>query len=345
MRNSFTRPPWSGTYSLGEWGCHTPRETLARMDRTGRDARIALVAGRQAGAFAFAQALALGFPRATISRRLGSGAWVRLLPGVYAVAGGEPTRLRQLWAAVLAVGGDAAITHESACLIHGAERLPSHPVTLTNAHGWHHQLAGVFVHQIDDLRPWHRTTWRGLPVSRPARAVVELAATQTATVIGRVADDLIAAKQTTLAQINQVFAEIARPGKPGMMKIATVLDARGDGYVPPASELERLLFDVLAAGGLAPPQRQVPLGGRSAVLGIVDGAYPDAKIVLEADGRRWHDRLEAAAKDRRRDAEAARVGWQTLRFVYEQLKGDPGEVCAIVRDTRDLRLDLFRRAA
>jgi very-short-patch-repair endonuclease len=91
--------------------------------------------------------------------------------------------------------------------------------------------------------------------------------------------------------------------------------------------------------------RQLPLPGRGRVRGIADGGYPDARIVLEADGRRWHDRVAAARRDRERDAQAARVGWQTLRWVYEQVMDDPAEVCATVRDTRQVRLDLFRRAA
>ncbi|HJR26281.1 MAG TPA: type IV toxin-antitoxin system AbiEi family antitoxin domain-containing protein [Acidimicrobiales bacterium] len=315
------------------------------MDRNGRDARLGLVARRQAGTFSWQQAIQVGFPSSTISDRLRRGTWEKRLPGVYAITGTERTRTHELWVAVLAVGPPGALTHETSCLIHGAEALPAHPIKLTVPHRWHHDIPGIFVHQIDDLQPWHLASWRGLPVSRPARAVVELAATQPAAVIGRVADDLIASKRTTLAQITRVFAEVARPGKPGMSKVASVLDARGDGYIPPASQLERLLFDVLAAGGLAAPQRQVPLAGRNGIIGVVDAAYPDARLVLEADGRRWHDRVEAAAVDRRRDAEAARVGWQTLRFVHEQLQGDPAEVCAVVRDTRDLRLDLLRRAS
>lgn len=315
------------------------------MGRHGRDARLAVLAERQAGAFTFRQALELGYPSSTIADRLRRGTWVKRTTGVYAISGTERTRMHDLWVAVLAVGPTATLTHETACLLAGAERLPSRPITLTGPHGWHHAIEGVFVHQIDDLQPWHTTTWRGLPVSRPARAVVELAATQSAQTIGRVADDLIAARRTTRAEIARVFAEVARPGKPGMQKLAAVLEERGEGYVPPASELERLLFAVLAAGGLPAPDRQVRIEGKSAVVGIVDAAYADSRILLEADGRRWHDRLAASANDRRRDAEAARMGWQTLRFVYEQLIDDPSEVCAVVRDTREVRRDLFRGAA
>ena len=32
-----------------------------------------------------------------------------------------------------------------------------------------------------------------------------------------------------------------------------------------------------------------------------------------------------------------RVGWQTLRFLYEQITGDPDGVCSIVADVRAAR--------
>jgi hypothetical protein len=34
-----------------------------------------------------------------------------------------------------------------------------------------------------------------------------------------------------------------------------------------------------------------------------------------------------------------------LRFVYEQIVADPAEVCAVVRETRAVRLDLLRARA
>lgn len=318
------------------------------MDRNGRDARLALMAGRQGGAFSFAQALQVGFPRPTIHRRLATGVWVRRLPGVYGFAGSERTRVHDLWSAVLATGPVAVVTHESAALIHGAERLPVRPVTLTVPHGGHARLDGVFVHQIDDLGPLDRTFWNGLPVSRPARAVVELGATQSVAVVGRVADDLVRLRKTTHAQICAALARVARPGKPGVDRVTRVLEERSDGYVPPGSELEGALYSALRAGGLPAPERQFALPGRRdvrSIRGLVDGAYTDAQLLLEADGRRWHARVEAARADRERDAQAARLGWQTLRFVHEQIVDEPGEVCAIVTDTRRVRLQLLGRAA
>src|SRR3569623_3154782 len=133
----------------------TPAREHRAMSDGGRDARRALLAGRQGGAFSRAQARELGYPDATITHRVRRGTWTRLHPGVYAGGGGDSTRAQQVWAAVLAAGPGTAVTHESAALLHGAERLPLSPITLTCPHGGHHRIESTFVHQIDDLALHH----------------------------------------------------------------------------------------------------------------------------------------------------------------------------------------------
>jgi very-short-patch-repair endonuclease len=41
---------------------------------------------------------------------------------------------------------------------------------------------------------------------------------------------------------------------------------------------------------------------------------PDWNLVIEADGRHWHARVEDFEEDRRRDNELATRGIQVLRF-------------------------------
>jgi very-short-patch-repair endonuclease len=153
------------------------------------------------------------------------------------------------------------------------------------------------------------------------------------------------ARLASLAQISCYLRDVARRGKPGVRALGGVLDDRGPGYVPPHSELERKLFAVLEEGGLPEPQRQAPLPGRGAIEGLVDAAYPDVKVVIEADGRRWHSRVRDLARDHQRDAEAARVGVLTLRLLHEQIVGDPEGTCATVRDVLEARRGERRGAA
>jgi Transcriptional regulator, AbiEi antitoxin/Protein of unknown function (DUF559) len=306
----------------------------------GFDNRISLLASRQGSAFSRHQALAAGATDPMIARRIRSGRWTRTHPGVYVLAGSSPSWIQEVWCTWLAAGASATVTHESALRLYGVERTAPRPITLTAPHGSHARIAGAIVHQIDDLAPGHVTLRNGLPVSRVERAVVEVAATIGERRLGAVVDDVIWGRRASLSRVSMCLRQVARPGKPGIAKLARVLDARSDGPVPAGSDLERCMFGALAAGGLPAPARQTPLPGRGLAEGLVDASYSDARLILEADGRRWHTRIRDLANDHVRDAEAARVGWETLRFVYEQIVEEPAEVCATVADVRSVRLDL-----
>ena len=326
------------------------------------DERVATIAAAQACAFSRAQARGAGMTDRMISHRVARGRWLRLHPGVYAIAGAPPSWEQSLWAALLAVGPGAVVSHETALLLHRVDgrHVPRYPLTFTVPHGRHHRVGGTVVHQLGDLAPHHIGRLNRLPVSTPARTLVDVAGTvgprrlgdlpvstpartivDMAATIGprRLGDlvDLVTDRVTSVARISSCMAEVARPGKPGLSRLGAVLDARGPGYVPPQSELEARLFSALADAGLPAPRRQFPLPGRGAVEGTVDAAYTDVRVIVEADGRRWHTRIRDLRRDHDRDAEAARTGWQSLRFLYEQLTESPAEQAAVVADVLAVR--------
>jgi hypothetical protein len=308
------------------------------------DEHVAALASTQASTVSRAQALAIGVSDRMIATRLRRGRWLHLHPGVYAIAGAAPSWEQQLWGAVLAVGPGAIVSHETALLLGGLDEryAPRHPLALSVPRGRHHRVRGAIVHQIGDLRAHHVHTIHGLRASVPARAIVDLAGTVGPRRLAALVD-LATDRLTSTARIATCMAELARPGKPGLSRLGAVLDDRGPGHVPPQSELEARLFDALAAAGLPPPRRQFPLPGRGAVEGMVDAAYVEARVIVEADGRRWHTRIRDLLRDHDRDAEAARVGWQTLRFLYERITESPHEVAATVDDV--LRVRSAQRAA
>ena len=73
------------------------------------------------------------------------------------------------------------------------------------------------------------------------------------------------------------------------------------------------------------------LGGDSGIIGRVDFAYKDARLVLEADSRRHHSSWLDAQADRRRDAALLAAGWYVLRVTWDQLVRRPDEFVAAVR--------------
>lgn len=297
------------------------------------DLAVEEICARPAGAVARRQILAAGGSDKMISARLRSGRFRRTgCQGVYLIVGAPPTYRQRLWVAHLAAGDHSVVSHEAAAALVRLSGFARDQVVLTVDHPSHLHVRGAFVHQISDLQP--RWVWRveGLPVTTTARTIVDLSSVCSRARLGHVIDDALAKGRVRQSAIAACLCAVLRPGKRGLDKLVAVLDQRGEGYVPPMSELEACLFAALADAGLPDPVRQFPLPGRGAVTGLVDAAYLEERVILEADGRSWHDRIQTARRDLLRTNEAARVGWQTLRFTWEEVVGDPRGVADTVRD-------------
>lgn len=137
------------------------------------------------------------------------------------------------------------------------------------------------------------------------------------------------------------MTSIARRGKPGIRRLARVLDKLTSTKAVTMSKLERQLFELMAAAGLPRPISQYAFPGRLFTNGCVDAAYVDAKLVVEADGRAWHTRIADVKRDRDRDNDAARHGWQVLRLLHEHITADATGTAELIRDVRRERLLLL----
>jgi hypothetical protein len=299
------------------------------------------LAQRQHGAFARWQLLPRGVDPRTLERRVATGYWVTLLPGVYALAGTRDTYERRLWAGWLAVGPGALVSHEAAAEVRGIPNVIRNRVVLVNAHGQHHRLPGVIVHQLNDVLPEHRTSVDGLPITTPARTIVDLAAVVHPARLLPIVEGTNHARIASYAEVGVCMTSIARRGKPGVRHLARVLDRLTATKAVTMSKLERLLFELIANAGLPRPASQYAFPGRLFTNGCVDAAYVDAKLVVEADGRAWHTRIADVKRDHERDADAARHGWQTLRLLHEHIDSDPDGTADLIRDVRRERLLLL----
>lgn len=99
------------------------------------------------------------------------------------------------------------------------------------------------------------------------------------------------------------------------------------------SVLESLLRCLLAQHGILVPRTQLIVTDEDGVfLGRVDFAWPAQRLIVETDGRRWHDPQDARDRDRRRSNAYARQGWMVLRFTWADVVHAPDAVVAAVRD-------------
>lgn len=128
---------------------------------------------------------------------------------------------------------------------------------------------------------------------------------------------------TTFREMALMLAETGARGRQGTALLRQILAVRTEDYVPPASELEALLLAVLRTAGVPTPDRQEWVGGTKAPVGRVDFVYRAARVVIEADSRRYHSSWLDVQADHRRDLLLAAAGWTIVRVNWHQLLGEP----------------------
>jgi len=307
------------------------------------DHQLVALAANQAGVLSRAQAYDVGFSWELLARREQRGTIQALGCDVFAVAGSVDSLDRRRWFGLLAAGSDARLTHESAAHLYRVDGIRRGLVVVTAMHPRHIDIPGATLHQLDDLLPHHLAVVDGWPTTTPARTIVDLAAVVSWMRLATALESVVVERLASFTAIRDVLSDVRRRGKPGVRKLVSVLEARG-GEPVAASQLERELHDAVALAELK-LVRQYPLPwNREPIEGVVDGAILESRIIVEADGRKWHARLAAMAKDRRRDRAAAAAGWQTLRWMHEDFV-DLRSVAAELRDAHDSRVSAARNTS
>jgi hypothetical protein len=141
------------------------------------DRAVAELAGEQWGVLSTVELLAHGLSRDSILRRHRRGQFHQLYPGVWAVGHPNPPWAGWMLAAVKACGPGAFLSHYSANELFGfVDRLERRPdVTVTT--GSHRAPRRIRVHRTKLLDPIDRREHLGIPVTSPARALLDLAST------------------------------------------------------------------------------------------------------------------------------------------------------------------------
>jgi very-short-patch-repair endonuclease len=293
--------------------------TAAESASAPLDAAIARLATRQYGVISRAQLRALGLSDGGISARAARGALHRTHHGVYAVG---HTRLvpRGRWmAAALACGTDAVLSHAAAGALWELRASEALTIDVTvPGTGGRERRKGLRVHRARALEG-HTTIKDGIPVTTPARTILDLAATLDGRPLERLLDRAENARLTDVASLDALAR--ARPGHRGARKLRATLEDHEPGSTLTKSELEERFLELCRHAGL--PQHKVNEG----VQGLEgDFVFKDHKVLVETDSRRHHKTRESFENDRRRDATHAAAGYQTLRFTHRQLTQEPAAV-------------------
>jgi very-short-patch-repair endonuclease len=282
---------------------------------------VAGAAAAQRGLVTRSQMVALGFSPKAIEHRFATGWLHHVQRGVFSV--GSP--VLQPWgaemAALLSVGGDALLTHESAAAVWGLGANPSF-VAITVIGRKVRNRQGVRVHEVNGFDIRDVQIHNALPVTTPARTLIDCAASSD---LDRLLNEARVLKLVTDAEI---LAAMARcPGRTGVAAMRALLEAEKDtGFT--RSRGERRLKRIIRASGIEWPIFNTYVEGVEA-----DAYWPRFKVVIEVDGYHVHGHWRAFQRDRAKANKLVAAGYVVLRFTWHQLTLRPMQVAAEIART------------
>ena len=256
-----------------------------------------------------------------------------MYPGVYRMAGAPATWRQSLLAACLWWGDGAAISH---CAAAALWRLlgfaPGGAIELSLGLRRQRRAARHRVHRPASLDAVDVTTLDRIPVTTVARTLIDVAGCVPADVLEEALDDALRRQLVTVARLRRRLDVLGGPGRRGTGLLRGLVDARAAPRRVPQSVFETRLLRVLRTGGLPRPalQHSVTTHLGKAVL---DFAYVERRVAVEADGFRWHSSRRQWDHDRMRRNALTMLGWTLVHVTWPELRDRPGEVAEAIRAT------------
>ena len=289
------------------------------------DLQVARVAAEQWGVLALDELFACDLSPSAVATRVRNGRLHPIHRGVYAVGHRKLPLEGRFLAAVKACGPTAVLSHVAAAALWGfmpwEERYPEVTVVGT----WSRGHAGLRVHRTRSLDLDDRTRYRAIPVTTPARTLLDLAATLDHRPLRAATRRAQSLQRVNVRQLAETLARHGRRrGAAGLAEIIAT------GPAPTRSELEDVVLDLILRGGHVHPDVNVPYyveGQRT----IPDFRWPEQHLVLEADSTTWHDNPLARADDAERQALLEAHGERVLRVTWAQAIARPGPTLARLR--------------
>jgi predicted transcriptional regulator of viral defense system len=283
---------------------------------------MAALAARQHGVVSREQLTSLGLGRHAIDWLVQRGRLHVIHRGVYAVGHRRLTRNGLRMAAVLAAGRDAVLSHRTAAALWGIRESARRTIELTAPREVRRR--GLTVCRAV-LPPDEVTVHDGIPVTTPARTLLDLAAVLDEHKLARAAERAEALRLTSPTTLQDLTARYPRrAGTPNLKRLI-----EDDRIVPAttANDLERRFLTFLDANELPRPLTNESLDPNT----TPDFRWPEQRLIVELDGFETHGTRQAFERDRARDRRLLAQGWRVARVTMRQLENDADELASELR--------------
>ncbi len=274
---------------------------------------MAALSRRQYGTIHRRQAIECGLSERMIEQRIAKGIWMIEAPSVYRLAAVAPTWWTELAVAGSSTGGVAShLTGAHLWDIEGFGQGRPH-MTVPD---FDVRRRGVVVHRTarwDLVDPCER---HGITTTGIERTVVDLARYLRPDRLSAAIDDVLRRRLSTLDDLASSAVEHSERGRKGVPVLRALIEDRQDEHGVPQSVFNRMVGDLLVRYGLPRPVFEHQIFASDRFVARVDLAYPDQRLAIECQSRRWHDNSASFDTDPARRAEITRLGWRVLEFTW-----------------------------
>ncbi len=242
---------------------------------------LTTLAARQHGAFALDQLDDIEVGRRWVQNLAERGVVVRRAPGVYGIAGTPDTWHQRLMVALLALGEESWVSHESAARLHGLDRSKDGAVELTVLRGRRGRAGPYTVHTTAAMPEIDRVVVGDFRAVSATRTILDLARARSPRRRVEAAIDSAVRLGLTSPTALRVRLENHRgPGHWGVRLLdALLVDSGGH------TMLERRFLELVRRAGLPRPATQVIHRRDGKTFARVDFLFEPFKVVIEVSGR------------------------------------------------------------
>jgi very-short-patch-repair endonuclease len=280
------------------------------------DSAAAIIAARQHRVVSRRQLRAVKLSDEMIDGRLDRDVVHRLYRGVY-LWGSLPAPTLSLAAAAVIACRGAILSHFTAAWLWAFWREPAGVIDLTMP-SFRKDRRGLRFHQ-SLLQPHEIDVLNALPLTSPARTVVDVASQIELTAIPQLVDDALMYGATTRSAILDATQRNTR----GVHEIRKALYVPED-FERAKSRAERQLLKAIREAGLPIPKSNYEVDGRE-----YDLVWPELRLIVEFDSWLYHHTPGRFHNDRIKSNAAQLAGYRILRYTEDTLT----EVIAELRGT------------
>jgi len=275
------------------------------------------------------QLVALGLSDQAIAKRVDRGRLHRIHQTVYSLTPGVMTERGKFMAAVLACGPDAVLSHRSAAYLWGIVDGWEVPIDVTAPNRRGRSPDGVAAHRDGSLQPIDKTRRYGIPTTSLARTLLDYAGVEPEWKVRKAVSEAEVLRILDPGAMRSVLRRGRR--RRGVARLRLIIDTLHPQTERTRSELERRFLALCERGGVPEPEVNVWLDAPGGDPLQADFLWRAARLIIEADSRRFHDTASAFERDPRRAQRLELAGWRVSRCTWSQVEREPQRLAVTIR--------------